>query len=185
MQIWQAVELVVREIAENKGKCSECGSVIIDLAGLGCCSVARLELDDNKIGVISIPFCSAALNIGSLGFFWYDLPRQTSHYYEQIRDLDAPKMGLAIGRAPGLLGDWKQGALSEKNLDHAIKCIAAFGSMSDEEASPIFGPYIQGLSFLANPTFTYLAKTKRVMRSSKLCAVLADILPTWMGTATT
>jgi hypothetical protein len=101
------------------------------------------------VGLSASKLCIAALNIGSLGFFWYDLPRQTSHYYESIRDLDAPKMNVAVSRASGLFDDWKQGTLSEENLHHAIECIAAFGSMSDEEASPIFGPYLQGLVFLS------------------------------------
>jgi len=100
-------------------------------------------------GLSSSKLCIAALNVGSLGFFWYELPRQTSRYYESIRDIDAPQMDVAVGRAPGLLGDWKQGALSEKNLQHAIEFIAAFGSMPDEEAAPIFGHYLQGLVYLS------------------------------------
>jgi AbiV family abortive infection protein len=101
------------------------------------------------VGLSASKLCIVALNVGSLGFFWYELPRQTSRYYESIRDLDAPQMDVGVGRAPGLLGDWKQGALSEKNLRHAIEFIAAFGSMSDEDASPIFGPYLQGLVCLS------------------------------------
>lgn len=100
-------------------------------------------------GFSASKLCIAALNLGSLGFFWYELPRQTSRYYESIKDLDAPAMDVAIGRGAGLLGDWKQGALSEKNLRHAIECMAAFGTMSDADASPIFGPYLQGLVYLS------------------------------------
>jgi hypothetical protein len=102
-----------------------------------------------EVGLSASKLCIVALNLGSLGFFWYELPRQTGRYYESIRDLDAPTMDLAVARPSGLLGDWKQGALSEKNLRHAIECIAAFGSMPDEEASPIFGPYLQGLVYLS------------------------------------
>ncbi|MCK9918596.1 AbiV family abortive infection protein [Microbacteriaceae bacterium K1510] len=102
-----------------------------------------------NVGLSSSKLCIAALNIGSLGFFWYDLPRQTSRYYEQIRDLDAPTMDVNVGSAPGLLGDWNQGALTEKNLQHAIECVAAFGPMADEAAAPIFGHYLQGLVLLS------------------------------------
>jgi AbiV family abortive infection protein len=101
------------------------------------------------VGLSASKLCIVALNVGSLGFFWYGLPRQTSRYYEGIRDLDAPHMDVDVAKAPGLLGDWKQGALSEKNLHHAIEFIAAFGGMPDEEASPIFSPYLQGLVLLS------------------------------------
>lgn len=100
-------------------------------------------------GLSASKLCIVALNLGSLGFFWYDLPRHTTRYYESIKDLDAPTMDVAIGRPAGFLGDWKQGALSEKNLRHAIECMAAFGAMSDADAAPIFGPYLQGLVYLS------------------------------------
>jgi AbiV family abortive infection protein len=101
------------------------------------------------VGLSASKLCIAALNIGSLGFFWYELPRQTSRYYENIRDVDAPNMDVSVAKAPDLLGDWKQGALSEKNLRHAIECLAAFGSMPDNEAAPVFGPYLKGLLLLS------------------------------------
>ena len=101
------------------------------------------------VGLSASKLCIAALNIGSLGFFWYELPRQTNRYYESIRDVEAPNMDVSVARAPDLLGDWKQGALSEKNLRHAIDCMAAFGSMPDEEAAPIFAPYLKGLVLLS------------------------------------
>ena len=102
-----------------------------------------------EVGLSASKLCIVALNLGSLGFFWYELPRQTSRYYETIRDLDAPTMDVAVARGLGRLDDWKQGALTEKNLRHAIECIAAFGPMRDDEASPIFGPYLQGLVYLS------------------------------------
>lgn len=110
-------------------------------------SVPAKDLFD--VGLSFSKLCIAALNIGSLGFFWYDLPRQTSRYFESIRDLDAANMRVEIDRSPALLGDWKQGALSEKNLRHAMECIAAFGSMPNDEAEPIFGHYLKGLVLLS------------------------------------
>jgi len=58
-------------------------------------------------------------------------------------------MIVSIERAPGLLGDWKQGALNEKNIEHAVTFLSAFRSMPDNEAAPIFGPYLQGLLMLS------------------------------------
>ena len=110
-------------------------------------SVTLKEVYD--IGLSFSKLCIVALNIGSLGFFWYDLPRQTSRYFKSIKDLETPNMNVDIGKGPGLLGEWKQDALSEENLLHAIRCIAVFGPIPDDEAEPIFGPYLQGLVLLS------------------------------------
>ena len=44
------------EIATGRGKCAECGANIVDLAGLGECSVAHVW-DMRKSSSIAIPFC--------------------------------------------------------------------------------------------------------------------------------
>ena len=105
--------------------------------------------DIYDVGLSSSKLCIAALNIGSIGYFWYDLPRQGVRYFESIKDLEAPHMAPDIGKKSGLLGDWQQGALSEKNLKHAIDCIAVFAPLPDEIAGPIFGPYLHGLALLS------------------------------------
>jgi hypothetical protein len=91
----------------------------------------------------------AVINIGTLGFFWYDLPRQPAKYYETIKDLESPNMDVTIEKSKGLRTDWKQGALTEKNLHHAIDCLIAYAHMPDSEAAPIFGPYLEGLVLLS------------------------------------
>src|SRR6266853_767364 len=101
----------------------------------------------------------AMLNIGTAGFFWYELSGQEETYYESIQDLEAPNMKVSIGRADGLWREWspeqpgkprrQREALKEPHLNIAIMCLAAFASMPDQEAEPIFGPYIQGLTFLS------------------------------------
>jgi AbiV family abortive infection protein len=93
--------------------------------------------------------CLAALNIGSLGFFWYELPQQTSRYFESVRDLDAPSMNVAMGRSRGLVESWEKRALSERNLRHALQCMAMFGPLSEAIAKPIFEPYLHGLALLS------------------------------------
>jgi hypothetical protein len=44
------------EIATGRGKCAECGANIVDLAGLGECSVAHVW-STPKAPSIGIPFC--------------------------------------------------------------------------------------------------------------------------------
>jgi AbiV family abortive infection protein len=99
------------------------------------------------------------LNIGTAGFFWYELTSQAETYYESIKDLDAPHMQVAIGRPSGLPREWMetgpQGpkrervALEEVHLHNAIMCMATLGFMPNEEAEPIFGQYLQGLTLLS------------------------------------
>jgi hypothetical protein len=118
----------------------------------------------------------------SIWLFWYDLPRQTSRYFESIRDLDAPTMDVEIARASGLLGDWKLGALNEKHIQHAINCIAAFGTMPEQEAAPIFSPYLQGLVFLSKSDIhlscDHLARDAFLQALRNACRHFAD----WDGT---
>jgi AbiV family abortive infection protein len=99
------------------------------------------------------------LNIGTGGFFWYELSGQAETYYESIKDLEAPHMSVAIGRTSGLAHEWMQTgpngqrrervALEEAHLNSAINAMAAYGFLSDAEAEPIFGQYLQGLALSA------------------------------------
>jgi AbiV family abortive infection protein len=99
------------------------------------------------------------LNIGTGGFFWYELSSQTETYYESIKDLEAPHMSVAIGKMSGLPREWMQTgpngqrrarvALEEAHLNNAINALAAFGFLPDAEAEPIFGQYLKGLALLA------------------------------------
>lgn len=101
----------------------------------------------------------AMLNIGTAGFFWYELSSQTQIYYESIRDLDAPHLEPRVSRVRGLHKEWAEArpdggkrqriALKEAHLNNAMMCLAAFGPMSDEDAAPIFGPYLEGLMLLS------------------------------------
>jgi hypothetical protein len=46
-----------------------------------------------------------ALNIGTMGFWWWRMPEQISRYYESLEDLDrAAKVGLES--SPSLRVDW-------------------------------------------------------------------------------
>jgi hypothetical protein len=101
----------------------------------------------------------AMLNIGTAGFFWYELSGQAEAYYESIQDLDAPHMNLATGRVSGLSREWSETVtggktrrrvrLEEAHLNIAIMGLAAYGPWSDKEAEPIFGQYLHGLMLLS------------------------------------
>jgi AbiV family abortive infection protein len=135
------------------------------------------------VGLSSSKLCIVALNAGSLGFFWYELPTQTSRYYESIVDVASPEMGVSAERPPSLLGDWKQGALNEKNIQHAVNFLYAFGKMSDSEAGPIFFPYLQGLTMLSKSDIHFsgldLARNSFLQALASACGHFGD----WDGKA--
>jgi AbiV family abortive infection protein len=99
------------------------------------------------------------LNIGTAGFFWYELSDQAEAYYESIVDLEAPNMNVVIGRRSGLPREWMEErsdgvrrqrvSLEEMHLETAMMGLAVFGSIPNDEAEPIFGPYLRGLVLLS------------------------------------
>lgn len=101
----------------------------------------------------------AMLNIGAGGFFWYELSGQAEAYYESIVDLEAPNMNVVVAHRSGLPRQWIQErsggithrrlALEQAHLDTAMMGLAVYGSMPNDKAAPIFGPYLHGLLLLS------------------------------------
>lgn len=141
-----------------------------------------------------------ALNIGTGGFFWYELSSQAQAYYESIRDLEAPDMDVVLGRVSGLSKEWEEDlphgrkrkriALEESHLNNAIRALAVFQFMLKEhEAESIFSQYILGLSLLsktdlhlsldAHARDAFLIALRRAMHHfGDLESVDAPVLPT-------
>jgi AbiV family abortive infection protein len=138
------------------------------------------------------------LNIGTAGFFWYEISGQTEAYYESIQDLGAPHMKLAIGRLSGLPAEWSENLPGEKkrrrvpmeeaHLNIAMMGLGVFGSMPNEEAEPIFGQYLSGLTLLSKTDMhlslegqardAFLKALRRAMyRFGDLQSEDADLLP--------
>ncbi len=97
----------------------------------------------------------AALNIGTAGFFWHEMPKKSADYFESIEDLENPKMKLELIGGYDLQRQWRTGengrkltVLEEIYLNNAAKCAVVFARMKEEDAQPIFGPYLQGLALL-------------------------------------
>lgn len=92
---------------------------------------------------------AVALSVGSLGFFWFESPSQTTRYYEKIVDVTAPKSKLVVEQRPGKKIDWGQSALSELNIHRSLEFISVFTSISDEVGGRLFSPYIHGMVMLS------------------------------------
>jgi AbiV family abortive infection protein len=90
-----------------------------------------------------------ALNIGSLGFFWWYSLNRENHFYEEITDVQKD-LNLDIGEQnPYLYVDWGKRALSEQDLRRALLCYSFLpGPRASEKEQKPFGQYLAALAFL-------------------------------------
>jgi len=90
-----------------------------------------------------------ALNIGTMGFWWWRMPEQLSRYYEGIRDLENSR-DFNIERKPSLKIDWGQNRVfSEEDLGRVAMCFASLPGPDDGEKHEAFNFYIGGITFLS------------------------------------
>lgn len=97
----------------------------------------------------------ACLNIGTAGYFWFELPKPTKKYFDKVEDLANLHMKVDISGGYNFQRHWfldeagrKLTVLEETYLEHAAKCAVVFGPMPDADAAPIFGAYLLGLTLL-------------------------------------
>jgi AbiV family abortive infection protein len=95
----------------------------------------------------------AALNAGTAGYFWHERPQTSTEYFEKVEDLENPNMKIKSSGGFDLQRNWRSAdkggkltLLDQKFLDNAVKCALMFLQMREEEAEPIFRPYLTGLT---------------------------------------
>jgi AbiV family abortive infection protein len=96
----------------------------------------------------------ACLNIGSIGYFWFERPGFEQKMFKDVRDLELNRR-LAIEGRESFWGDGRAVVLTTEHIDHAIHCMMAFAPLSEVEAEPIFKPYFDGLAFIAKSDIFY------------------------------
>jgi hypothetical protein len=90
-----------------------------------------------------------ALNIGTMGFWWWHMPRQISKYYESLEDTEK-KMRVDVERSPRLKVDWGTNrVLTESDLNLVAQCFAALPKSGETEKHKPYNYYIGGLTFLS------------------------------------
>jgi AbiV family abortive infection protein len=110
------------------------------------------DIHDSGMSLSKLIIC--CLNIGTAGFFWYEIPPPSTGYFQKIDDLANPSMKVDIAKGFDLQRHWLNDnkrtltVLEDTYLEHAAKCAVVFGSMPDAEAAPIFGRYLYGLTML-------------------------------------
>ncbi|MER8689376.1 AbiV family abortive infection protein [Mesorhizobium sp. M1136] len=94
------------------------------------------------------------LNIGSIGYFWFERPGFEKKLFKEIRDLEL-NHAISFGRGESFWANGRAVALTDEHIDHAIHCIMAFAQLPEEDAEPIFGPYFTGLALIAKSDLFY------------------------------
>jgi AbiV family abortive infection protein len=89
-----------------------------------------------------------ALNVGSLGYFWWYLPTFTSRFHDQITDLDT-NFGVEIDRMPQLKLGWPNATLSDQILTQAVAPVYAFVSGATQEQFAVYHKYFGTLALMA------------------------------------
>jgi AbiV family abortive infection protein len=96
----------------------------------------------------------ACLNIGSIGYFWFERPGFEQKMFKEIRDLELDRqMEIQIGK--NFWDDGRAVALTDEHIDNAIHCMMAFAPLPEAEAQPIFEPYFHGLALMAKSDVLY------------------------------
>jgi len=91
-----------------------------------------------------------ALNMGSMGFFWWYLPEQISKFYEDISDLESKGTGsVVVEPLPRRAIDWGREALTEGDIRRAAMCYGTLPGPGEQEDKRAIEHYLRGLAFLA------------------------------------
>ncbi len=90
-----------------------------------------------------------ALNIGTMGFWWWRLPEQIDRYYTRMDDLENGKE-MAVTRSPSLKIDWGENrVLTEEDLQRVKRCFLALPGPDEQAQQVAFGYYVGGITFLS------------------------------------
>jgi AbiV family abortive infection protein len=90
---------------------------------------------------------SIALNIGTMGFFWWYTPSFTSRYYSKIVDLEN-NAELIVERVPGLQISWGNQVLGDRELQN-VGMVMGHMIYALKTHQVAFAHYFSGLSMIA------------------------------------
>lgn len=91
-----------------------------------------------------------ALNMGTMGFWWWRLPEQISRFYESIEDLEQKNMKVFVERSPALNIDWGPSrVLTEEDLHRVAVCMTLLPGPHQRDKHKAYNYYVGGLTFLS------------------------------------
>ncbi len=90
-----------------------------------------------------------ALNIGTLGYFWWYLPSHAETYYERLEDLETTSE-VKVSAKEGVTTLWErdQTVLSEADLGRVALCFRHIAGREDADKATVFNFYLSGLTLL-------------------------------------
>jgi AbiV family abortive infection protein len=92
----------------------------------------------------------AAMNIGSLGFWWWQRPDQSGRFYQRLKDLKAPTgMMMDFNLYPDAKFAWNREALTEVHLNRVALCLGMSARLENPAYGAIVEPYFTGLALVA------------------------------------
>ena len=90
-----------------------------------------------------------ALNIGTMGFWWWHMPEHINRFYESIHDLESGKE-LALERVPSLKIDWGENRVfTKEDLARVAAVFVALPGPNRRDQHEAYNYYIGGLTFLS------------------------------------
>ena len=90
-----------------------------------------------------------AINIGTMGLFWWYVPRDIDRYFIKVKDLQLMHE-IEMGIRPKLQLDWEkhQRAFSEQDIENTILSFIFIPSSNERNQQEPFTHYINGLAFM-------------------------------------
>lgn len=96
----------------------------------------------------------ACINIGSIGYFWFQRPGFEQKMFKEVRDLEH-RRPMEISSGESFWGNGRAVALTDDHINNAMHCMMAFAPLSEVEAEPIFAPYFHGLAMISKSDTFY------------------------------
>jgi AbiV family abortive infection protein len=90
---------------------------------------------------------TVALNIGSMGFFWFTIPEALSRYYVSIEDLEN-KRQVVVERTPRLAIDFGHMTLDSETLTRVGMVLAFLPGPNDISMHQSFNHYLTALGYM-------------------------------------
>jgi AbiV family abortive infection protein len=105
----------------------------------------------NELWQTGLQMCSmfvVALNIATVGYFWWYLPKFVSTFYEEVVDIDTT-MRLGVDyKSPGMM-NWKRTALKAPQLHTAGMILSHLMMWATKEQSLAYSRYMHGIMLLS------------------------------------
>ncbi len=125
----------------------------------------------------------AAMNIGTMGFWWWQRPDQSGKFYQRLKDLKAPKgMMMDFSLYAGAKVEWRREALTEQHMNRVALSLGMASRLETAAYQAIIEPYMQGLGLIAkNDLHLNLAPTACERFAACLLTVM-NYFADWDGT---